>query len=434
MKDMHVDTRTLVEERPVGEEQQKTETFGPLKVRNFQLLFGGQTISVIGDALYLVALPWLVLTTGGSPQELGSVLAAYGIPRALSMLLGGWLSDRLGPRRVMLIADAARLLLVGLLAAIARGGHPTVFQLCAIAIPLGAFGGAFLPASQAILPQMLSPDELQAGNGLMQASRQGANLIGSGIAGAVVAVLTAAAALAIDAGTFLMSALSLALMRTAHRAAPGPGKQAAEREKPVSSGQERVEQISLWQYLGTSRLIQMTLLIFILIGLVSGGLIEVALPTLVHGPLHGNASLFGIILMAWGVGAFSGAIGSSALGKRQHKGIIMLFAGLLMAAMIALLPTWGVASAIGCMLIGGLTGSIVNVTLFTAIQRAIPAHLMGRVMGLLLFGSFGVYPFSVTLSGILSTHVGPASFFPVAGLVLALAMLLGLTQRAVRAI
>lgn len=82
------------------------------------------------------------------------------------------------------------------------------------------------------------------------------------------------------------------------------------------------------------------------------------------------------------------------------------------------------------MLIGGMAGSIVNVTLFTAIQRAIPAHLMGRVMGLLLFGSFGVYPFSVALAGVLSTHLGPASFFPISGLLLALAMLFGLTQRA----
>ena len=122
MNATHGGTGTLVEERPVVEEQKKTVAGGPLKVRNFNLLFGGQTISVIGDALYLVALPWLVLTTGGSAQELGIVLAAYGIPRALRMLVGGWLSDRLRPRRVMLIADTIRLLLVGLLAMIAMGG------------------------------------------------------------------------------------------------------------------------------------------------------------------------------------------------------------------------------------------------------------------------------------------------------------------------
>src|SRR5215475_9171142 len=94
------------------------EMMQPFKVRNFQLLFGGQTISVIGDALYMVALPWLILTTGGSAQELGIVLAAFGIARALSMLAGGWLSDRLGPRRLMLVADAVRLVLVGILALI----------------------------------------------------------------------------------------------------------------------------------------------------------------------------------------------------------------------------------------------------------------------------------------------------------------------------
>src|SRR5262249_20163026 len=152
------------------EEKKKNVAGGPLKVRNFNLLFGGQTISVTGDALYTVALPWLVLTTGGSAGVLGIVLAAYGIPRAGSMLVGGWRSDRLRPRRVMLIADAMRLLLVGLLAVIATGGHPTLWQLCVLAVLLGAFGGAFLPASQSILPETLPPDELQAGNGLMTAA------------------------------------------------------------------------------------------------------------------------------------------------------------------------------------------------------------------------------------------------------------------------
>ena len=435
----HEGTEALVEEQPgesvlLVEEKKKSAANSPLKVRNFNLLFGGQTISVIGDALYTVALPWLVLTTGGSAQELGIVLAAYGIPRAASMLAGGWLSDRLSPRRVMLIADAVRLLLVGLLAVIAMGGHPTLWQLCAIAVPLGAFGGAFLPASQSILPETLSSNQLQAGNGLMMASRQGANLIGAAGAGVIVAALTSAAALAIDALTFLVSAVSLALMRTTHHAKPGTGKQEAGRKNPVSSVQEQTEQISLWRFLRTSRLIQGTLLTFILIGLVSGGLIEVALPALVHGPLHGNASAYGIILASWGAGALGGAVLAGALGKLKHKGLIMLLAGLLMAAMLALLPTWGVPGAVGCMLISGVAGSIVNVVLFTAIQLAIPRYLMGRVMGLLLFGSFGVYPLSVTLSGVLSNQLGPASFFPFSGLLLALAMLFGMTQRALREI
>jgi predicted MFS family arabinose efflux permease len=320
------------------------------------------------------------------------------------------------------------------LAVIAWGGHPTLLQLCAIAVPLGAFGGAFLPASQSILPETLAPDNLQAGNGLMLASRQGANLLGAAGAGVVVAAVSAAAALAIDAGTFLASALSLALMRPPRRVAPGTGKPGASREQPLSSMQAPVEQMRLWRFLHSSQLIQGTLLIFVVIGLVSGGLIEVALPALVHGPFHANASAFGFILVAWGAGALVGAIVAGALGKRRHKGFTMLLAGLLFAVMIALLPTGGVRGAAVCMLIAGLAGSVLNVVLFTAVQLAIPRHLMGRVMGLLLFGSFGVYPFSVALAGGLSDRFGPAIFFPFSGVLLALAMLLGMTRRALREI
>src|SRR6266568_4021110 len=84
----------------------------PFRVRNFTLLFSGQTVSIIGDALYAVALPWLILTTGGSAEALGLVLAAYGIPRVGSMLVGG------------------------ILAALALWGHPALWQLCAVAVPL----------------------------------------------------------------------------------------------------------------------------------------------------------------------------------------------------------------------------------------------------------------------------------------------------------
>src|SRR5260370_38093683 len=116
------------------------------------------------------------------------------------------------------------------------------------------------------------------------------------MAGVVVAALTSAAALAIDALTFLVSALSLAVMRPTHRSAPETSRPEVQRENPPSGREERGEQIGLWHFLRTSQLIQGTLLMFIVIGLVSGGLIEVALPTRVHAPRHRNASAYAIIL------------------------------------------------------------------------------------------------------------------------------------------
>ncbi|GLV55403.1 MFS transporter [Dictyobacter sp. S3.2.2.5] len=397
------------------------------KVRDFTLLFGGQTISTFGDALYMVALPWLILTTGGNVQELGIVLSAYGIPRAVCMLAGGWLSDRLRPRRLMLIADTLRLLLMGVLAALAFGGHPLLWQLCAIAVPLGAMGGAFTPASMSMVPDRLSKDDLQAGNGLMMASMQGANLIGSSVAGVIVAGLTSAVALTIDAVTFLVSAGSLALMRGAKHATP-----AASQESPLAGAQETGTQISFWGFLRTSRLIQIALFMFIVSSLVTGGLIEVALPALVQGPLHGSASAFGFILAGWGAGALIGSILAGMLGKFKHKGLIILLGGMIIAAMFALLPVGGVPGAVACMLIAAIASSGFSVLFFTAVQMNIPSHLMGRVMGLLMFSSLGLYPVSTALAGVLANHLGPAILFPFAGLVLAATMLFGMTQKVLR--
>jgi MFS family permease len=93
---------------------------GPLAVRSFRLLAGGQFTSTIGDYCYAVALPWFVLSTHGGPILLGAVLACYGIPRTVLIPVGGVLADKLGPRTVMLAADAARCVLVTALALLAR--------------------------------------------------------------------------------------------------------------------------------------------------------------------------------------------------------------------------------------------------------------------------------------------------------------------------
>jgi MFS family permease len=404
----------------------------PFNVRNFNLLFGGQAISIIGDALYMVALPWLVLTTGGNAQELGIILSAYGLPRAFSMLAGGWLSDRLRPRRLMLITDTIRMVLVGLLAALALQGHPAFWQLCVIAVLLGIFGGAFTPAAMSILPDTLDSEELQAGNGLMMSSMQGANLLGSAFAGVIVATFSAGAGMAIDAATFLVSALSLALMRgTSHAAARASTEGQARQE---DEAEIQGEQISIGRFLLSSRLIQLVLLIFVVISLFSGGIIEVALPTLVKGPMHGGANAFGFILAGWGAGALLGSVFAGMLGKNKYKGWLTLLGGLIVSAALGLLPTWGVIGAVICMFIGGVANSGVTVLLFTAIQLAIPRHLMGRVMGLVMFSSFGLYPVSTFLMGLLAVHFGPALLFPICGVALTLVMLFGMTQKALREI
>src|ERR1700744_6523290 len=88
---------------------------GPLAVRSFRLLAGGQFASTIGDYCYAVALPWLVLSNHGSTLLLGGVLAGCGIPRTVLIPVGGMLADKFGPRTLMLFADVVRCVMVAVL-------------------------------------------------------------------------------------------------------------------------------------------------------------------------------------------------------------------------------------------------------------------------------------------------------------------------------
>ena len=427
----------------------------PLRVRDYRLLFSGQLISTIGDAFYAVALPWLVLTNGGSAQELGIILSAYGIPRIGSVLLGGVLSDRLRPRRVMLLADAVRAVLVGILAVLALVGHPALWQLLLVAIPLGTFEGLFLPASSAMLPEVLEDKDLQAGNALNTSSLQLASLIGSGTGGVIVATLQSGAALVIDAISFVASALSLVLIRGRSQSTQQAASQEPQvelvavgmrtmaelvpNEQPIEITEEAEQQkqaseqpMTFWKFVRTSQVMQAAFLVSLFANITFGGLLEVALPSLAHGPFAAGAGGYGAILAAFGAGALLGGIVTGMLGNIPHRGTFALGVAILQAIAVALIPYGGLAGAIVCMAAMGIFNSVTNVIFITIIQQIIPRHLLGRVMGAFMFASFGSYPLSVAIVGTIVARLGPAIIFPISGAVLGIAVVFGLFQKQLR--
>ncbi|MGZ6299956.1 MAG: MFS transporter, partial [Candidatus Limnocylindria bacterium] len=108
----------------------------PLRIRDFRLMFTGETISVLGDHFHFVALAWLTLQLTGSGLALGTVLMVAAIPRAIFMLLGGALSDRFSPRSLMLYSNAIRALVVGTVATLVRVVY-TAWLLLKISAPFG---------------------------------------------------------------------------------------------------------------------------------------------------------------------------------------------------------------------------------------------------------------------------------------------------------
>jgi predicted MFS family arabinose efflux permease len=386
----------------------------PLRHRGFRLLTAGQVASNVGDACYAVALPWYVLAGHGGALLLGTVLAAYGIPRTVLITVGGYASDRWGPQKVMMASDIARALAVAALALTASLGTAHAAVLLPIAAVLGAGEGLFLPGSFSIIPSLLPGEDLQAGNALASSGTQLAALAGPAIGGAVVALAGTSPAFAIDAASFAISAATLAGLAKLRGAQPAPPP-------------------ALRTLLRTERILLVILVVNIAANIGMGGIDGVALPALAHGPFHAGAGAYGSVLAAFGGGALAGAIAVGQVRDIRRPAFTASFFFLAEAACIGLVPyLGGIPGAAAAMAGLGIANGFGNILTMTAFQRWAPPDLLGRLTGLLLLTSFGVFPLSVALGALFVRDLGPASFFLFAAGTLAAAILFGLTQRSWR--
>ncbi len=427
----------------------------PLRHRAFRLLAGGQLASNVGDAFYAVALPWYVLADHGGPILLGAVLASYGVPRTALVAVGGHASDRWRPWTVMMVADTVRALAVGALAVLAVLGPASAALLVPVAAVLGAGEGLFLPASFAIVPSLVPDEDLQAGNALTSGGTQFATLVGPAVGGAVVAVVEPACAFGVDGFTFFISALTLFGVRASKRrplrgtwreedlvvdaatgsdgvldvvtdAAPGYATAAAPRPSPATHADTSA---SLWGLVRSERVLQVIFAVTIAANLGSGGMGEVALPSLARGPFHVGATGYGALIAAFGGGALVGTLLAAQARRARHPALLASLAFLVEAVFMALVPYLGGALPAGAALAGlGVLNGLGNVVAITAFQRWAPRALLGRLMGFIMLGSFGIFPVSVLLGGVVVRSLGAAAFFPLSASILAVAVLGGLTQ------
>jgi predicted MFS family arabinose efflux permease len=388
-------------------------------------------VSNIGDGIYAVALPWYVLSHHGGAVLLGTVLAAYGIPRTCLIMVGGHLSDRLSPWTVMMGADIGRLGLAGGLAALAATQHPEFLTLAPIAFGLGAGEGLFLPASYAIMPKLVADDQLQSSNALLSASTQLAVFAGPALGGAVVAALSSAAGFGLDALSFGVSALTLwrlgatVAVRSAVRAAqPGSGEHSA-----TTSQSQR----TFRTFVRRERIVPLIMAIDIVANLGSAGTSEVALPLFAREHLHAGAGGYGALIASVGVGALAGSLAATRLNRARRPAVA---AGLVFLAQVPLMVClpWapGLAVAAAILALWGGLNMWANITTQTAFQRWAPPDLLGRLSGLLLTTSYGMFPISVALAGLVVHRYGPGVFFIFAAVTLAATLAWALSQQAFR--
>lgn len=420
-----------------GERVRRAFRSGPLASSSFRLYCVGQLTSTVGDFCYAVALPWLVLSDHGSPALLGTVLACYGVARVLMTVVSGMLADRIGPRRVMLGTDVVRCALVAVLAVLAARHITALVALGPMAAAVGAGEGMFLPAAYTMMPTLAKSEQLGAANGISSGIIQVGSVLGPVLGASLVVTAGPAPAFAADAATFAVSAVTLLLIRVpapgaAAEPPPAAAGAAAPASGPVTAGQGAAGSSTAIGIGGLlrSRAFQLLLLMLIASNLAWGGVQEVALPSLAHQ--HFGAGGYGALLAAISGGIVIGTF-TAAMVKPRRPMLLVLFAFAVDGAGCAALPyLGGLVGAAAAALVLGVCNGLASVLALTVIQRWAPPKLLGTVLGVVFVAAIGVFPLSSVLTGILVRHLGPAIFFPIAGLVLDCTLVIGFASRQVR--
>jgi MFS family permease len=369
-----------------------------LKNRDYRYLWGGQAISHLGDQFHLVALTWLVLAVTHDPLQLGLVLAVAGIPRAVLMLAGGAIADRLSPRMVMLVSDLIRLVIAAAMVFAIFTGQVQLWMIYGLAFAFGTVSGFFLPAAEATLPRVVGREHLEGGNSLMMIATQGAQFIGPALAGALIATLSGAGsagqlqgigvAFAIDAATFAISAISLLLMRSI----PGFGS----RNHPLRDMMDGL------RYVAGNTTMRILVIVIALANFLLTGPLFVGVPVLASERLAEGAAAFGMIVSAYALGNLvgMGVAGGTKRPDAQTLGwigtaIFPLFA-VIYAALGLVTATW---MAVALMVVAGVANGYLAIIVISSLQRMAPSNLVGRVMSLLMLAMFGLGPISQAIAG-----------------------------------
>jgi MFS family permease len=359
----------------------------PLRHRDFRILWTGMTISLIGDGIFLIAIAWQSYSLWNAPAALSIVGIGMTIPTIAFLLIGGVVSDRRDRRVVMAWADGLRAVAVATLAALVLTDALQFWELVVLVAFYGVGSAFFMPAFEAIVPELLPKADLPAANALDQFVRPIAmRLVGPVVGGALVAV-SAGAAFAIDAASFAVCLVAvLAMPRSGARSAEQRISNVAALKEGLLFVRRRVW---LW---GTLISAAITYLVFL-------GPVEVLLPYLVKNELHASAGTLGLVLAAGGVGAVGGA---AFMGQRGHprRDVTVMYITWTVATLA--IAGYGIANATWelmfvCLVFNALeaAGTIVWATIK---QHHVPGSMLGRVSSLDWLISIGLLPLSFALT------------------------------------
>jgi MFS family permease len=367
---------------------------GALEERDFRLLFVGQLMSRFGDRLVPIALAFAVLDLTGSAADLGYVLAAATVPMLVFVMVAGVWADRLPRQLVMLVSDLVRAAAQGTTAVLLITGHARIWELAALQAVWGASTAFFTPATTGLIPATVSAARLQQANALMSLSRSMMGILGPVIGGTLVALASPGVALAIDAATFVVSAISLAYLR------PAAPRAATRASAPFLR--------ELWEGIGEvrSRTWLWMMILFYGVFNVSAFPAYYVLGPYVAKRSLGGASAWATILTAGAAGAL--LAGVLALRLRTTRPLLTAQTACLVCALPAVLL--GLHAPVLVIAAGSLVSwgaiNLADALWHTTLQQRIPANAISRVSAIDWAGTLVLNPVGMAVIGPIAAVVG----------------------------
>ena len=380
-------------------------------------LFAANAVSMIGNQITGLAIPWFVLTSGGSAVEVGLVGVFTFVPIVLAAFFGGAVVDRLGHARTSVISDLLSAVAVALIPLMHLTTGLNLWALLGL-----VFLGALLDAPGNTARMSLLPDyagaagmPLERANSAYQTIQRGSAMIGPVLSGALIGFMGAANVLWVDAATFLVSAALI--VRLATRAVGSlvslpPGTRSPGLTDGSSSGAEDGVGGYLADVRGGISFVRRDPVLWRLVAIVSVlNLVEapvwgIMLPVFAKDA-YGEASALGLLFGALGAGSVVGAVAYGAIGHRLPRWPIFVTGFLVIG-----LPIFGLATApplwLGMALMAaiGLASGPINPIIMTVAQERVPAEMRGRVFGALQALAYMAIPLGLLGGGALLELVG----------------------------
>lgn len=366
--------------------------------REYLLLWGGQTVSAIGSQFSGFVIPLLVLALTNSPAEAGLVGALQGVPYIILSLPAGALADRWNRKTIMIACDSLRALNMLSVPLALATGHLTMTQIYVVALVEGTLFVFFNVAETASLAHVVSPEQLPAAVASQETTWGISALVGPVVAGALYQAVSAALPFLVDAGSYLVSALSLSTMRAQFQ---------AEREVPPGSLLSGMGEALRWLW-GQPLLRFLAIITAAGDFLFSGiGLIPLVIA---RQQMHASPVVIGLIFTLAAIGGIVGSALAPRLQRRATFGPTLIGTSWILALLYPLLAVAPNPVALG-LIRAGMSGtvSISNTIRLSYPLARIPDALQGRVTSLTTLVAYGSLPVGQALTGILLQNIGPTS-------------------------